>query len=74
MHAAAAESGRLARRIEARHGRPVRAENAGRQMLSSGQPGALPTLYGPPPLVVRTVYSTMDTCMQSKGYRWTSPR
>lgn len=52
----------------------LQAENAGRQMLGSGVPGALPTLYGPPPLVLRAVYDTMRVCMAARGYGWDTPR
>lgn len=52
----------------------LQAENAARQMMGSGVPGALPTLYGPPPLVLRAAYDTMQVCMESKGFRWDTPR
>lgn len=50
------------------------AESAGRQMMATGAPGALPQLVGIPPAVLREVYRTMQICMESKGFRWDTPR
>lgn len=47
------------------------AVEAGQRVMASGVPGALPTLYGPPPLAVQAVREHMALCMDSKGYAWT---